>query len=325
MNSEKRVIKKSELRKSVNAFIENYNKIQLDIMFVRKTNGRNRYKTYMLECNKDDMEEMITGTLNRIIVTIDKRDLAEYDLELSQDDIIQYVPDSNVIHSEEVFSQITTNLNDENTLNSDVKFDTLDYLVVQMYIPGIEHNKLVLLKRHIKTPSNLKKKAVKLSFVGKEYKVISNSVLSIGDNVESFMIEDYHYILNRTSFNTMMDYKDVYHKIINENIPAITQTGVFTDAEGFVQGCKSNGSHLKRLTKAILQNSFGKITAHKDNISKVKSDYGLKVKVTPDNKIIYEKPEDIPEILNLLLEHYVTSALTENKMLAKAIENYLVG
>lgn len=325
MDKEPTVLKKEKINKIVKNFIDNFKDVQLDIMFVQKTTGKSRYKTYMLECNKNDMKDMVNGTLSKIVDALGKRDLVEYDLELSQDDTIQYVPSSNVIHTHEVLSQITTTLNDKNTLNSDVKFDNLDFLVVQLYIPNIEHCKITLLKRHMRTPSTLKKKAVKLSFVGKEYKVISNSVLSIGDNIESFMIDDYHYIINRNSFNSMMDYKDVFHKIIDENVPAIVGTGVFTDAEGFVNGCKSNGRYLPRLTKAILQNSFGNIMAHKDNISKVKSEYGLTVKVTPNNEIVYERPEDIPEILNLLLEHYVTSALTENKMLAKAIENYLIG
>lgn len=325
MDKEVAVLKNKELGEIVNNFINSFKDVQLDIMFVQKVSGKSRYKTYMLECTKGDMKEMIVGTLNKIVNELGKRDLVEYDLELYRDNTIQYVPRSNVIHSNEVFSQITTTLNESNTLNSNVKFDKLDFLVLQLYLPSAEHNKITLLKRHIKTPSNLKKKAVSMSFVGKTYKIISDSVLSIGDNVESFMVEEYHYVLNRNSFNSMMDYKDVFHKIIDKNIPAIVGTGVFTDAEGFVKACKDDGRYLPRLAKAVMQNSFSNIMAHKDNIAKVKSDYNLKVKVTPDNKIIYENPQDIPEILNLLLEHYVTSALTENKMLAKAIENYSIG
>lgn len=325
MEKDKTVLEKGKIIEIINNFSESYNNLQLDIMFVRKGGGNSRYKTYMLECNKNDMKEMVTGTLNRIIEEMGKRDMMEYDLELSQDDTVQYVLTSNVIHSNEVLSQITSALNDKNTLNSEVNFDGFAFIVVQLYLPDAEHNKITLLKKHIKTQTNLKNKALKLAFVGKTYQIISDRILSIGSNIEAFMIEDYYYILNRNNFNSMMDYKDVFHKIIDDNTPAIVEAGVFTDAEEFVKECKANGRYLPRLTKAILQNSFGSIVTHKNNIAKVKSDYGLKIKITSDNKIVYENPEDIPEILNLLLEHYVTSALTENKMLAKAIENYLIG
>jgi len=54
----------------------------------------------------------------------------------------------------------------------------------------------------------------------------------------------------------------------------------------------------------------------------VKIVYGLKIEISDNNKIVYHGKEDIPEILNMLLEHYVISALSNKAMLAKAIEKY---
>lgn len=53
----------------------------------------------------------------------------------------------------------------------------------------------------------------------------------------------------------------------------------------------------------------------------LKKNHGLKLEFDSDGKIIYKK-EYVNEILNLLLDHYVKSELTNRRMLAKAIEKY---
>lgn len=90
----------------------------------------------------------------------------------------------------------------------------------------------------------------------------------------------------------------------------------------FVEQCKKDGRYLPRLTKAILGNGFSNLMVNKSRLGRIKKDYGLQIELTKDGKLIYNRPEDASEILNLLMEHYVTSALTEKKMLAKAIEEY---
>lgn len=315
---------KEKLRRGVQVFVGRLDEAQLDIMFVRKVQSAAKYKTYMLEARNRDMEDMVKNSLKNILGALDKRDIGEYDLELSQDDFIQYVPSSTVMHSATLLSQIGVELNEENTLNENVAFDKLDFIVIQIFIPDIEHGKITILKKHIKNSVNLRKNAMKIAFVGKEYRVLDNNILSIGDNVEALLIGDNYYILNRNAFNSMLDYKDVFKRIVSENAQAIKDADIFTDAEGFVEQCKSDGRYLPRLTKAIIHNGFGNLVTYKTNVRSIKDDYGLTIKLTNDNKIVYEKPEDIPEILNLLLEHYVTSALTDNRMLAKAIEIYSI-
>lgn len=78
---------------------------------------------------------------------------------------------------------------------------------------------------------------------------------------------------------------------------------------------------VTRLTKAILVESFKNVKDNKNKLQVIKKEYKLNLEITNDGKIVYKK-EYVNEILNLLLEHYVTSALTDKKMLAKAIEKY---
>ena len=61
------------------------------------------------------------------------------------------------------------------------------------------------------------------------------------------------------------------------------------------------------------------IKENKDKIPKIISDYKLTIKLDESHKIVYEE-EKTKEILDLLLDHYVTSALTDKKAIAKALD-----
>lgn len=315
-------LSKEELKNRIEVFADKYDKTQVDIMFVRKTSSKQRtYKTYMMECSKQSVKEMIIGSLENISRVLDTYAMEPYDLEMSRDDTVQYVQKESVIHSDAILGSLTEQLDDQNTLNQDVDFDKLNFVVIQLYMPQ-EDKRLLLFKNHVRKTAAMKTKAVMFSFNGKEFKPLTDKILTIGSNVEAFLTDDYYYILNRNKFNSMFDYKDAFLKVIEDNQSAIVNMDMITSAQDFIDLCKSDGRYMPRLTKAILGKGFGNLATHKAKLGKIKADYGLQVELTGDGKIVYNKPEDAAEILNLLLDHYVISALTENKMLAKAIEKY---
>lgn len=100
------VMNREQLKAYIDYFINHYKETQIDVMFVRKMAGAVKYKTYMLECRKNDLKDMIETTLKKMIKELERRELAEYDLIVSQDEVIQYVSYENVIHSMELFSQL---------------------------------------------------------------------------------------------------------------------------------------------------------------------------------------------------------------------------
>lgn len=221
--------------------------IQIDIMFAKKTASTKRlYKTWMLLCRNQDIEEMLEETLTNMEKVTQERTIDEYDLELSTDDTVQVIEEA-------------------------VAFD--------------------------------------------------KPLLVIGSNVEAFNVAGYFYITNRDNFNTMLNFKDVYYKIVDDNAEQIKQAELFDNAEEFIADCRNNGRYVTRLTKAILVESFKNVKDNKNKLQDIKKDYKLNLEFTDDGKIVYNK-EHVNEILNLLLEHYVTSALTDKRMLAKAIEKY---
>lgn len=313
---------KEKLVKMIEAFSIGYDKLQVDIMFVRKMPGKPKiYKTYMMECNKESVKEMLLGTLAYMIQEIGNRTMEAYDLELSRDAVIQYVEKSQVIHSDAILGSITQQLSADNTLNKDVDFDKLNFLVIQLYRPE-DGEKLLLFKKHIRNAASLKTKTARFSFNGKEFRPFTERILTIGSNVEAFLADGCYYILNRDKFNAMFDYKDAFLSIVEEHSKAIVDTGMITNASEFIEQCKNDGRYLPRLTKAILGKGFKNLVENKSRLARIKEEYGLNIELTADEKIVYSGQEDAPEILNLLMDHYVISALTEHRMLAKAIEKY---
>lgn len=297
--------------------------IQVDIMFVKKTvNAKRLYKTWMLLCRNRDIKEMLEETLANIEKVIQERTIDEYDLELSTDDTIQKIEEEKVVNYPLLAESFTVDYTDDNTINENTDYDKLNFIVVKLSDNSEEEPKpaITVLKKHLKSPAKFKG-TKRFVFNGKEAKAFDKPLLVIGPNVEAFNVEGYFYIVNRNNFNTMLNFKDVYYKIIDDNVEQIKQTELFDNADNFIADCRNDGRYITRLSKVILAGNFKNVEDNKNKLQNIKNDYKLNLEFTEDGKIVYKK-EHVNEILNLLLEHYVTSALTDKRMLAKAIEKY---
>ena len=120
-------------------------------------------------------------------------------------------------------------------------------------------------------------------------------------------------------------YKDVFAKILNDNSEMVRNSSLLTEADQFMADCEADGRYLSRLTKVILAKGFEEVRKKKIEIPSVIKEFNLSLKTSKDGEIVYRGKEDIPEILNLLLRHYVIDALTSNKMIAAAIQEYQAG
>ena len=292
-------------------------------MFAKKTASTKRlYKTWMLLCRNQDIEEMLEETLANMEKITEERTIDNYELELSADDTVQVIEEEKAINYPQLVESITVQYTDDNTINENTDYDKLDFVVVK--ISDISEGKpkpaITVLKKHLKSPAKFKG-TKRFIFNGGEAVAFNKSFLVVGSNVEAFNVSGYFYIINRDNFNTMLNFKDVYYKIIDDNAEQIKQAALFDKADDFIAECRDNGRYVTRLTKAILAESFKNVEDNKNKLQDIKRDYGLKLEFTDDGKIVYKK-EHLNEILNLLLEHYVTSALTDKRMLAKAIEKY---
>lgn len=314
-----------ELRDLIVYYKENLTEeyIQVDIMFAKKTtNKKYLYKTWMLLCRNQDIEEMLEETLANMEKVTRERTIDNYDLELSTDDTVQVIEEEKVINYPKLMESITVDYTDDNTINENTDYDKLDFVVVKISDNSDYQPKpaVTVLKKHLKSPAKFKG-TKRFVFNGKEAKAFHKSLLIVGSNVEAFNVAGYFYITNRDNFNVMLNFKDIYYKIVDDNTEQIKSAELFDNTDAFISDCRNNGRYVTRLTKAILVESFKNVKENKNKLQSIKKDYNLNLEFTDDGKIIYNR-EHVNEILNLLLEHYVTSALTDKRMLAKAIEKY---
>lgn len=326
MNEEKnQSMNMAELRNVILYYKDNLAEeyIQVDIMFAKKAAGtKNLYKTWMLLCNNQDIVEMLEETLSNMEKVTRERSIDNYDLELSTDDTIQVIEEEKVINYPQLAEAITVEYTDDNIIDENIDYDKLDFVVVKISDNSEEQAKpaVTVLKKHLKSPAKFKG-TKRFVFNGKQAVAFEKPLLVIGSNVEAFNIGGFFYIINRDKFNSMLNFKDVYYKIVDDNAEQIRQAALFDNADEFIADCRNNGRYVTRLTKAILVESFKNVKDNKNKLQVIKKEYKLNLEITNDGKIVYKK-EYVNEILNLLLEHYVTSALTDKKMLAKAIEKY---
>lgn len=325
INEKKQPMEIDELKELLTYYAEAINEeyIQIDVMFVRKTSNPKRlYKTWMLVCRNQDITDMVKETLDNMITKCEERHIDNYDLELSTDDTIQVVEEKKVLNYPQLINSLSINYTEENTVNDKIDYNEFGYVIIKVSDNSEEEAKssITLLKKHFRSPAKFKG-TKSFIFNGNQAEVFNKRLLIVGSNIEAVNVEQFFYIVNRDVFNTMLNFKDLYYKIVDENTEEIKQADLFDNTDEFITNCRNDGRYVTRLTKAILVESFKNVKANKEKLKSIKVDYGLNLEFTEDGKIVYKK-EHISEILNLLLEHYVTSALTNKKMLAKAIEKY---
>jgi len=314
-------ITKEDVIKQIDYYIKNIQTAQIDVMFVRKTQSQtNKYSTLMFDCEEKDIEKMASETLNNMKTYLDEKNFDNYDLLVSLDDVIQVIEEKRVVNHSKIINQITIDYTDENTINEQINFSKFNFLVLKISSSEEGINPIICYKRHYKSPAKFKN-ATSYTFNGKIPKVFDKDLLIIGANVDAICVGEFFYIVNRDHFNTMLDFKDVYKNIIDSNKEKIDKCEVFEKTEQFIDDCKEHGQYVARLTKAILGKGFENLEKNKSKLTEIVSSHGLKLQLNEDGKILYNK-ENTGEILNILLEHYVTSDLTSKRMLAKAIEKY---
>ena len=304
-----------------NAAIKN-STAEINAMLVDQNNQRKqKYKGMMLKTTLKDLKSVLSASLTFLTNELEKRTLDVYDLEISVDDSIQMVNKNDVLHSEEILNEITVNYTDDKIVSENTDLSKIKFIVIQIYTNS---KTLYLFKKYIQ-PSTAYKTSQKYTFSGGVLKPFTDKIITINSFVDAFLLGDLYYVYNRNAFNSIFMYKDVFAKILNDNSEMVRNSGLLTETDQFMADCEADGRYLSRLTKVILAKGFEEVKKKKIEIPNVIKEFNLSLKTSKDGEIVYSSKEDIPEILNLLLRHYVIDALTSNKMIAAAIQEYQAG
>lgn len=317
-------MRKDDIKKELSIFksaIEN-GIAEINVMLVDQNNQRKkRYKGLMLKTKLGDLKSVLIGSFTYIMGELDNRTLDIYDLEISVDESTQMVSKDDVIHGEEILQEITVDLAEDNVVSENTDLTKIKFMVIQIYV---KKKSLYLFKKYIQ-PSTAYKTSEKYIFSGGILKPFTDEIITINSYVDAMLLDETYYVFNRNTFNSIFAYKDVFAKILNDNTEMIRNSGLLTEADQFVSDCESDGRYLTRLTKVILAKGFDEVAKKKSEIPSVIKEFNLSLKTSMEGEIVYRGKEDIPELLNLLLRHYVIDALTSNKMIAAAIQEYQAG
>ena len=317
-------MKKDDIKKELSIYksaIEN-GTAEINVMFVDQNNQRKkRYKGLMLKTKLDDLKSVLIDSFAYVIDELDKRTLDIYDLEISVDESTQMVSKNDVIHGNEILDEITVDYTEDNVVTENTNLSKIKFMVIQIYT---KKKSLYLFKKYVQ-PSTAYKTSEKYVFSGGILKPFMEEIITINSLVDAILLDEIYYVFNRNTFNSIFAYKDVFAKILNDNADMIRDSGLLTEADQFVSDCESDGRYLTRLTKVILAKGFDEVSKKKTEIPSVIKEFNLSLKTSAEGEIVYRGKEDIPELLNLLLRHYVIDALTSNKMIAAAIQEYQAG
>ena len=295
---------------------------EVNVMLVDQNNQRRqKYHGLMLKTKVEDIQAVVEKSFEYIEQELNGRTLDIYDLEISVDESTQMVKKEDVIHGDEILDQLSVEYSESNTVTESTDLSRIKFMVLQVYEDG---KSLYLFKKYIQ-PTTAYKTTEKYILSGGVLKPFIDEVITISSMVDAFLLNDVYYVFSRNSFNSIFAYKDVFKKILEDNSKMIKDCGLMTDAAQFIADCESDGRYLTRLTKAILAKGFEEVAKKKDGISKIVKDFNLSLTISESGEIAYKGKNDIPEVLNLILRHYVIDALTSTKMIAAAIQEYQAG
>ncbi|MBS5886681.1 Kiwa anti-phage protein KwaB-like domain-containing protein [Clostridium sp.] len=313
-----------EIIKAMKKFKDNADNLEINVVFVNSNFERKeKYRVYNLLTSNKVIMPTINSSIDYLENEFKVRSFESYDLELSIDETVQVVESNKVINCIELIEKMHNVLKEnKQNLTEDVDFKNLHFIVIQLYNPE-KKERIYMVKKYVH-PTTKYKSTFKFTLNGKEVSPFKKDILTINYTVDSIMYNNYHYILNRNNFNSIFKFKDFFYKIIEENKEVIKKSNLFCECEQFINDCMEDGRHLPRLTKVILGNGFEGVIKNRDRLPELKSDYKLSFNLTNDNRIEYNNKSQIKDILDILLNHFVVSALTDDRMIAKAIEKYKV-
>lgn len=298
---------------------------RLIVIFDKDTSRVNKYKAFKFNASGKNIEKISTLSFQNAIKILESNKIEKYDLEVSTDEAIQQIF-SNVVTEYEVINQfITTDSKKTPVIKSDTNINLFDFYAIKLAKKvGEEVRTITLFRRYHKQTSHFKK-SFKYYFDSKELVEFNKAVITLDDQVDVIEYMGVFYVLNRNAFNSIFSFKDFFEKVLENKKKDFINSKIIVNSEKMIEDCKTDGRYIKRMAKFLIAGDYDEITKNKEKIKEIVKGYKLKIKVSKTNEIIYKDKNDLNEILNLLLEHYVVSALTEKRMLAKAIEEYSVG
>ncbi|WIW69877.1 Kiwa anti-phage protein KwaB-like domain-containing protein [Anaerosinus gibii] len=289
------------------------------VLFKKTKRKRDKYKAFFLSGNEETINDIMKKSIENILISLKDKDVCKFHFLASQTDSLQWIDEEKVINGKEILQDIVAGESPE-FVDRKTDFEKIDFIVLDMFFnQGEKEEKVTLFKKYYH-PNTAFKRSQKFIFAGNKLEEIKEQILTFDSHVDAFLYKGIYYIINRNSFNSIFGFKDVFIEVIEENSECIKKAGLLEDADSFIEDCKGNGFYLPRLASLVVENKFQQYTQYIKNIPQIIKNRELSISLTKDKKISYTNKRGVKEILDLLLGHYVIDELSNERLLALAVE-----
>lgn len=199
--------------------------------------------------------------------------------------------------------------------NCEAYLDNLKYYIIQIKINNTDY---YFIKKY-SVNKLLTPKRVMLVYKENTFEHIDNKdIFTLENSLDAFVKDDTIYVANETPFSQMTGYYEKEKTKAKELLNEIKQIGILADFEGLKNHCEERISYMKRLSKvdkgALSKLDFDKIIA-------LQKKRGTQFVVDMKNrKISYGNTEQLNNILDIVLDNFVTSSITNEEY--RALNKY---
>jgi hypothetical protein len=312
----KKIKSASELLKNIKE-ITNKN-VTPKIYLVKRKYNKSDFSLFDFQIKTASHKELIKGYQDSIKQTLEGKVINNFDLSLTEENSIEAIKKSQVKQFELIENKLN-NISKIENIKSD-KFKPYQIWCI-MVVYRLKSGKQMILFRKYKNGKSYKQKKM-FNIVGDELTKIDKKIVAFDEDIDGILIDDYFYIINRFNFSNIFAFNDMYKKLIEDNTGKIKSYNLIEKPDFFIDTCKNNGNYIRRLCKSLIAEGFERLDDNFDKVKDVRDKWKLNI-IIKDGKLIHNNNKDnVKEILDLLLDHYVNSALTNQQYIAKALEKY---
>lgn len=287
----------------------------VNISLIRKVNRKNQKYLFYTATLLDNIKKDIINTLFDVFCEyLSNFDLKRYDPLYVHENTIEYIPLSDVPNFE-IFKSELGNLN--NIFIDYKKINASEINFYCCYIKDYESKKEALFFKNYRNPKMLRN-YIPFKLIDKTLRKIENVIFYLDPMSDLLIFDDYIFIYNRNSLNTVFDYKDEFLKTLDVALSVISNNNIISNFDEFKEDCKQNILIAKQFTRIMRKKSkyFEIVINNFDKVPKILEDLGINIKFDDCNRIIYENKEDLNVIATIFSDGFARTYICERNIIA---------
>jgi hypothetical protein len=299
--------------------------VSLYVFLDRKTQ-RNRYQLFRLSIDTATagaIKEVAINSLRNVITIIDERELdciPDFNHDLEQDFF--------VIHENEVeqFVEIKSLLIGENPVQyaeNDVNEEKIRSWVIRFEYEEKNQTKNIFFFQRFYPSKMLKSKMINMFTRNGTFELLTSNIMSIGENIDFISIDGNFVVLNRTNFETVFGFNEIYTTSANTFITQVLQTNTIgavrvSNFNSISQKLIDNTKHSRKLHKILKNCYYADIQL--DKLKDLNARKGLGLIFNENDELVISANMRIDILLNVLNDDYSKSEITDNEYRTEAKE-----